>query len=73
MSGSRPLVPDNQTFTSDSCTSASGHLRTLGLVSEGRFCPTRYWITAAMARSTLSRGQKVTGPGAAPGVAILVP
>jgi Tfp pilus assembly protein FimT len=35
---------------------------------------TRDWnLTVAMARSTLSGGQKVTGPGAAPGVAILVP
>jgi hypothetical protein len=35
---------------------------------------TRYWnVTVAMARLTLSGGQKVTGPGKAPGVAILVP
>src|SRR5258707_862698 len=35
---------------------------------------TRYWnVTVAMARLTLSGGQKVTGPGTAPGVAILVP
>ena len=35
---------------------------------------TRYRnVTAARARLTLSGGQKVTGPGAAPGAAILVP
>ena len=30
-------------------------------------------VTVAIARLTLSGGQKVTGPGAAPGVLILVP
>jgi hypothetical protein len=35
---------------------------------------TPYWkLTAASARSTLGCGQRVTGPGAAPGPAILVP
>ena len=34
----------------------------------------RYWnVTAAMARFTLSCGQRVIGPGGAPGLAILVP
>src|SRR5262249_11810315 len=33
-----------------------------------------YWnVTVAIARLTLSCGQKVIGPGAAPGLAILVP
>ena len=44
------------------------------LVQFGDDGVTRYWnVTAAMARLTLSGGQKVTGPGAAPGLAILVP
>ena len=30
-------------------------------------------VTVAMARPILSGGQKVTGPGAAPGAALLVP
>jgi hypothetical protein len=44
-------------------------------VAEGSIgCRNRYWnVTVAMARFTLSCGQKVTGPGAAPGAAIFVP
>src|SRR5277367_2611054 len=40
----------------------------------GRIWVTRYRnVTVASARLTLSDGQRVTGPGAAPGAAILVP
>src|SRR5512133_2148152 len=46
----------------------------LKLSTEFSSSVTRYWnVTVAMARLTLSGGQKVTGPGTAPGVAILVP
>jgi hypothetical protein len=48
--------------------------RSLFGVKFGDDAVTRYWnVTVAMARLTLSGGQKVTGPGTAPGVAILVP
>jgi hypothetical protein len=45
---------------------------TSGQRASDRF--TRYRnVTVASARLTLAAGQKVTGPGAAPGAAILVP